>query len=241
MVAVLHRQRRMTGGRIRQAQGKIFAEIPLRESLYAFFDGEAWAISRDFSKLIHASLGFINVPWLHGHQANDGGSAQTSLDGANQVEKLDRPLVSNVAKTHGRWRGASLRSVGFGRQGQEANHSLHHIVDEGEIALHMAEVIKLNHAPAHDRINKSKNRHIRPPPRTIDGEKSQSCGWDMKHVAIGVGQNLIALLRRRIEADRKIGGIFLGKRDPVVRPINRAGRSEDEMFGTHRPERPRVR
>ena len=155
MVDVLHRQGQMIDGRIRQAQGKIFAEIPLRESLYAFFDGEAWAISRDFSKLIHASLGFIDVPWLHGRQANDRGSAQTLLDGSNQVEKFDRPLVSNVAKTHGRWCGGSLRPVVFGRQGQEANHSLHHIVDEGEIALHVAEVIKLNDATAHDRINKS--------------------------------------------------------------------------------------
>ena len=196
------------------------AQIPVREPLYAFFDREAWPISRNFSELIHASLRFINVARLHRHQANVGGSAQASLNRSNQVQKLDRPLVSDVAKTHGRSGISPLRFAAFRGQGQKASNSLHHIIDEGEIALHAAEVIKLNGAAPHDSINKFKDCHIRPAPGTVDGEKSQSRRRDMKQMAVGVGQNLIALLGRRVETDRKIRRIFFSKRDLVVRPID---------------------
>jgi hypothetical protein len=51
----------------------------------------------------------------------------------------------------------------------------------------------------------------------------------VKEVAVGVGHNLVAFLGRRVEADRKIGGVFLGKGDLIVRAVDRAGRREYEM------------
>jgi hypothetical protein len=72
----------------------------VHKSLYAFFDREARAISRNFSQLIHAGMGFVDVPLLHRQQANLRGSPQASLDGVNHVEKLDWLLVSDIAQTH---------------------------------------------------------------------------------------------------------------------------------------------
>jgi hypothetical protein len=48
----------------------------------------------------------------------------------------------------------------------------------------------------------------------------------VKQVAVSVGDNLVALLGRRVEADGIIGGVLFGKRDLVVRAVDGTGRSE---------------
>src|SRR6202044_1486373 len=85
----------------------------------------------------------------------------------------------------------------FRRQWQNADNSLHRIVYIGEVAPEAAPVIELNDAVAHDRINEFKNRHIWAPPRTIDCEKPQSCGRNVKEVTVSVGHNLVTLLGAR--------------------------------------------
>lgn len=102
LVVALHRQRQMIDGRVSQSHRNILAKVPVHEPLYALLDREAWGISCNFCELIYAGLGFVYVSRLHRRQANIGGSPQASLNGSNQVEQLDGPLVSDVAEAHGR-------------------------------------------------------------------------------------------------------------------------------------------
>jgi hypothetical protein len=48
-------------------------------------------------------------------------------------------------------------------------------------------------------------------------------------VAIRVGHNLVALLGRRVEADRIICRVLFGKGDLIVRSVHRAGGCKDEV------------
>lgn len=86
--------------RFAQAQREVLAEVPVHEPFYPFFYRESRAVPCNFPQLIHAGVSFINVTGLHGQQTNVRWSAQTSLNGAQQVEKLDRLLISDIAESH---------------------------------------------------------------------------------------------------------------------------------------------
>jgi hypothetical protein len=71
--------------------------------------------------------------------------------------------------------------------GQNADNGLDDIVDEREVTAQPAKVIEVYGSTAHDRIDEFEDGHIRPAPWTVDGKESQSGGWDLIEVAIGVG------------------------------------------------------
>ena len=50
-------------------------------------------------------------------------------------------------------------------------------------------------------------------------------------VGIGVGHHLVGFFGRRIQADRRVGGIGLGEPFPVAVAIDRAGGGEHKMRG----------
>ena len=56
-------------------------------------------------------------------------------------------------------------------------------------------------------------------------------------VGVGMRDHLIGLFGRRIQADRRVGGVILGEPFSVAVAIDRAGRGEHEMRGGLCPTR----
>jgi hypothetical protein len=62
---------------------------------------------------------------------------------------------------------------------QGANHAFHDVVDVGEIAAMVAVIENVDGLSGEYLLGEDKQRHIRPAPGTIDGEKPQAGGWQV--------------------------------------------------------------
>src|SRR3546814_6417383 len=72
-----------------------------------------------------------------------------------------------------------------GRVVQAGDHAGHDVVDEGEIALHVAVVEHLDRLVPQYGVGEQPHRHVWTPPRPIDGEEAKA--RERQPVKMGVG------------------------------------------------------
>ena len=83
------------------------------------------------------------------------------------------------------------------------------VVDESEIANHVAVVENIDGFPLRDGVGKEYRRHVGASPRAIDGEEAQSCRRYAVELAVAVCDEFVRLLAGRIETDGDIGLVVL--------------------------------
>ena len=69
---------------------------------------------------------------------------------------------------------AVLHAVGIlvGYAVKHPHNAFDDVIDVSEIATHVAMVINIDRPASNDRLCEPERRHVRPPPRSVDREKS---------------------------------------------------------------------
>ncbi len=105
---------------------------------------------------------------------------------------------------------------------ENPDHALHDIVDIGEVAPHLAVVEHVDRLAREDRLGEEEQRHVGPPPGSIDGEEPQPGARESVKVRVGMRHELIGFLGRRVERDRMVDVLVHRKGHAGVAPIDRA-------------------
>lgn len=184
--------------------------IPLSKSPQAFsqagigFEAEVMFQGR------RVSVGHGHIAWLHGHEflvslevvvlGKHAGTDQLFLKDGHEVEKIFWRVISNVIYFVRR-DGESILTVPLlGGVLHDAHHSLHDVVDIGEVALAVAIVENLDGLAFHQLVGEAEVSHVGTAGGAIDGEEAQAGRGDVVELRVGMGHKLVALLGGGVEA-----------------------------------------
>ena len=128
------------------------------------------------------------------------GTDQFFLQDGHEVEEVFGRVVADVIYLV-RWNGQSVLAIMLlGGVLHDAHHSLHDVVDIGEVALAVAIVKNLDSLTFNKFIGKAEISHIRTTCRTIYGKEAEAGRGDVVELRVGMGHQLVALLRGGVEA-----------------------------------------
>jgi len=103
----------------------------------------------------------------------------------------------------------------------DAHHSFHDVVDIGEVTLAVAIVEYLDGLAFHQFVGETEVSHIGTTSGAIDGEEAQAGRGDVVELAIGMGHQLVALLRGGIKRHGIIDLVVCRIRHLLVAAIDR--------------------
>ncbi len=81
-----------------------------------------------------------------------------------------------------------------------------------------------------DRLSKFEKRHVWPAPRTINGEKAQTCGRKIVQMAVAVRHQLVAFLGCCIERERMVNVVMDGEGHNSVGTVDAGTTGIDQML-----------
>ncbi len=149
------------------------------------------------------------------------GTHQLFLQDSHEVEEVLGRVVADVIYLV-RGDGQSVLAVLLlGGVLHDAHHSLHDVVDIGEVALAVAIVKNLDSLTFNKFIGKAEISHIRTTCRTIYGKEAEAGRGDVVEFTICMGHQLIALLRGGVEAYGVIHLVVCRIRHLLVAAIDR--------------------
>ena len=159
---------------------------------------------------LRVGVGHGHVTRLHGHEflvgikvivlGQDTGTHQLFLQDGHEVKEIFGRVVADVIYLV-RWDGQSVLTVLFlGGVLHDAHHSLHYVVDIGEVALAVAIVEYLDGLAFHQFVGETEVCHIGTAGGAIDGEEAQAGRGNVVELRVGMGHQLVALLRCGVEA-----------------------------------------
>ena len=156
------------------------------------------------------------------------------LDVAQQFHRLFVADVVDPVRGHaaaGRvGRIAVPGRVGARRAVQRADHAFDDVIDIGEAALVFAVVEHLDRLAGQDRAGEQEQRHVRPAPGPVHGEKPQSGAGNAVQVGVAVRHRLVGLLAGRVQGQWVVGALVFGERHRGVGAVHRAGGGEHQVF-----------
>ena len=130
----------------------------------------------------------------------DAGTQQLFLQDGHEVKEVFGRVVADVVHLV-RGDGQSILAVLFlGGVLHDAHHSLHNVVDIGEVALAVAIIENLDGLAFHQLVGKAEVSHVGTAGGAIDGKEAQAGRGDVVEFTICMGHQLIALLRGGVEA-----------------------------------------
>ena len=160
----------------------------------------------------------------------DAGTDQLFLQDGHEVEEVFGRVVADVVHLV-RGDGQSVLAILLLRSVlHDAHHSLHDIVDIGEIALAVAIVENLDGLAFHQLVGEAEVSHVGTAGRAIDGEESEAGRGDVVELAIGMGHQLVALLGGGVEAHGVVYLVVCRIGHFLVAAIDGRGRGIDQMF-----------
>ena len=125
---------------------------------------------------------------------------QLFLQDGHKVEEVFGGVVADVIYLV-RGDGQSVLAVLLlGGVLHDAHHSLHDVVDIGEVTLAVAIVEYLDGLAFHQFVGEAKVSHIGTAGGAIDGEEAQTGRGNVVELRVGMGHQLVALLRGGVEA-----------------------------------------
>ena len=149
------------------------------------------------------------------------------IDKVQQVLGLTTADVVDGIRRDGKPVLAGLLFRGLAHDSDDAFHD---IIDIGEIASAVAVVVDLDSLAFQQLVRESEIGHIRAPGRTVDGEEAQARGRDIVKLGIAMGEELVTLLGRRIQAHRIIHPVVGAERDFLVAAVDAAGAGVDQVL-----------
>ena len=130
----------------------------------------------------------------------DAGTDKFFLKNGYEVEEVFGRVVTDVIYLVW-WDGQSVLAVPLLRGVlHDAHHSLHDVVDIGEVALAVAIIENLDCLAFHQLVGEAEVSHVGTTCRAIDGKEAEAGRGDVVELAIGMGHQLVALLRDGVEA-----------------------------------------
>lgn len=133
-------------------------------------------------------------------QGQDTCTYKLFLKNGHEVEEVFGRVVADVVYLV-RWDGESVLAVLLlGGVLHDANHSLHNVVDIGEIALAVAIIENLDGLTFHQFVGEAEVSHVGTAGGAIDGKEAEAGRWDVVELRVGMGHQLVALLRGGVEA-----------------------------------------
>lgn len=149
------------------------------------------------------------------------GTDQLFLKDGHEVKEVFGGVVADVIYLV-RGNGQSVLTVLLLRGVlHDAHHSLHDVVDIGEIALAVAIVENLDGFAFHQFVGEAEVSHIGTAGGAIDGEEAQAGRGDVVELRIGMGHKLVALLRGGVEAYGVVHLVVCRIRHLLVATIDR--------------------
>ena len=125
---------------------------------------------------------------------------QLFLQDGHEVKEVFRGVVTDVVHLV-RWYGQSVLAVPLlGGVLHDAHHSLHNVVNIGEVALAVAIIENLDGFAFHQFVGEAEVSHVGTTGGAIDGEEAQAGRGDVVELRVGMGHQLVALLRGGVEA-----------------------------------------
>lgn len=188
----------------------IIPSIPLSKSSQALSQAGIGLETKVLLQWGCVCIGYGHITWLHGHEflvsikviilGEHAGTHQLFLQDGYEVKEVFGRVVTDVVHLV-RGDGQSVLAVLLLRGVlHDAHHSLHDVVDIGEVALAVAIVENLDGLAFHQLVGKAKVSHVGTAGGAIDGEEAQAGRGDVVELRVGVGHQLVALLRGGVEA-----------------------------------------
>lgn len=158
------------------------------------------------------------------------GTDQLFLQDGHEVEEVFGRVVADVVHLV-RGDGQSILAVLFlGGVLHDAHHSLHDVIDIGEVALAVAIVENLDGLAFHQFVGEAEVSHVGTTCRAIDGEEAEAGRGDVVELRVGMGHQLVALLRGGVEAHGVVHLVVCRIGHLLVAAIDGRGRGIDQML-----------
>ena len=155
---------------------------------------------------------------------------QLFLQDGHKVEEVFGGVVADVIYLV-RGDGQSVLTVLLlGGVLHDAHHSLHNVVDIGEVALAVTVVENLDGLTFHQFVGEAEIRHIGTTCRTVYCKETQAGRGDVVEFAISMGHQLVALLGGGVEAHGIVYLVVCRVWHFFVSAIDGRGRGIDQMF-----------
>ena len=188
----------------------IIPSIPLSKSSQTFSQTGIGLEAEVLFQGLRVGVGHGHVTRLHGHEflvglevvvlGQDTGTDQLFLQDGYEVKEIFGGVVADVIYLV-RGDGQSVLAVLLlGGVLHDAHHTLHDVVDIGEVALAVAIVEYLDGIAFHQLVGEAEVSHVGTACGTIDGKEAQAGRGDVVELRVGMGHQLVALLRCGIEA-----------------------------------------
>lgn len=155
-------------------------------------------------------VGHGHVAGLHGHKFLVGfkvivlrehtGTHQLFLQDGHEVKKVLGGVVTDVIYLVRRDGQSVLAVLLLGGVLHDAHHSLHDVVDIGEVALAVAIVEYLDGLAFNQFVGEAEVCHIGTAGRAINCKEAEAGRGDVVELRVGMGHQLVALLRGGVEA-----------------------------------------
>ena len=170
-------------------------------------------------------VGLVDVAGLHGQELLLRLHAERLLDLGDEVHQFHGVGTADVVHAVPQAVRIRLRQVV-----QAADGARDDVVDEGEVADHVAVVEDLDGLPLRDGAREQHRRHVRPAPGAVDGEIPKTRHRDAVQLAVAVGHQLVGLLGRGVQGDGIVDLVVLAVRNLGVHAVNAGRRSIYEML-----------
>ena len=209
----------------------IIPSIPLSKSPQAFSQAGIGLEAEVLFEGRRVGVGHGHIAGLHGHEflvsikviilGEHAGTHQLFLQDGYEVKEVFGGVVADVVHLV-RGDGQSVLTVLLlGGVLHDAHHSLHDVVDIGEVALAIAIVENLDGLAFHQFVGETEVCHIGTAGGAIDGEEAQAGRGNVVELRVGMGHQLVALLRCGIEAHGIVYLVICRIRHFLVAAIDR--------------------
>lgn len=188
----------------------VIPSIPLSKSSQAFSQVGIGFEAEVLFQGLRVGIGYWHISWLHWYKffvgikiiilGEHAGTDQLFLQDGHEVKKVLGGVVADVIYLV-RGDGQSVLTVLLlGGVLHDAHHSLHDVVDIGEVALAVAIIENLDGLAFHQLVGETEVCHIGTTCGAIDGKEAEAGRGDVVELTISMGHQFVALLRGGVEA-----------------------------------------
>lgn len=149
------------------------------------------------------------------------GTHQLFLKDGHEVEEVFGGVVTDVIYLVRRDGQSVLAVLLLGGVLHDAHHSLHNVIDIGEVAFAVAIVENLDCLAFHQLVGEAKVSHVGTAGGAIDGKEAEAGRGDVVELTISMGHQLVALLRGGVEAHGVVHLVVCRIRHLLVAAIDR--------------------
>lgn len=134
----------------------------------------------------------------------DTGTDQLFLQDGHEVKEVFGRVVADVIYLVRGDGQPVLTVLLLGGVLHDANYTFYYVVDIGEVALAVAIIENLDGFAFHQLIGEAEVSHVGTTSGAIDGKEAQAGRGNVVELRVGMGHQLVALLRGGVEAYRVV-------------------------------------